>query len=153
MKCSPPPTCARDQINAVLRTGGSAQIPCFVALLEERFGASKVRAMDTFSSVTAGLAVIAQRLSALRDGKKRLDGDLPEGVLASTDHTPETHTPPAPAAQQLPRVPSLRGRKKRVPASYRETKASERLPRVPLKQMQQLIDLRGRKRASTANLS
>ena len=134
-------------IDAVLRTGGSAQIPCFVALLEERFGAAKVRAMDTFSSVTAGLAVIAQRL----------DGDLPEGVLASADHTPETHTPPAlrpsPATQQLPRVPALCGRKKRVPASYRETKASERLPRVPLKQMQQLIDLRGRKRASTANLS
>ena len=120
-----------DQIDAVLRTGGSAQIPCFVALLEERFGAAKVRAMDTFSSVTAGLAVIAQRLSALRDGKKRLDGDLPEGVLASADHTPDLF----------------------VPASYRETKASERLPRVPLKQMQQLIDLRGRKRASTANLS
>ena len=52
-----------DQIDAVLRTGGSAQIPCFVALLEERFGAAKVRArergMDTFSSVTAGLAIIA----------------------------------------------------------------------------------------------
>ncbi len=143
-----------DQIDAVLRTGGSAQIPCFVALLEERFGATKVRSMDTFSSVTAGLAIIAQRLSALRDGKKRLDGDLPEGVLASADHTPESHAVrPAPAAQQLPRVPALRGRKKRVPASYRETKASERLPRVPLKQMQQLIDLRGRKRASTANLS
>ncbi len=141
-------------IDAVLRTGGSAQIPCFVALLEERFGAAKVRAMDTFSSVTAGLAVIAQRLSALRDGKKRLDGDLPEGVLASADHTPESHAVrPAPAAQQLPRVPALCGRKKRVSASYRETKASERLPRVPLKQMQQLIDLRGRKRASTANLS
>ena len=161
-------------IDAVLRTGGSAQIPCFVALLEERFGATKVRSMDTFSSVTAGLAIIAQRLSALRDGKKRLDGDLPEGVLASADHTPESHAVrPAPAAQQLPRVPSLHGRKKRVPAlcgrkkrvpalcgrkkrvsaSYRETKASERLPRVPLKHMQQLIDLRGRKRASTANLS
>ncbi len=117
-----------DQIDAVLRTGGSAQIPCFVALLEERFGATKVRSMDTFSSVTAGLAIIAQRLSALRDGKKRLDGDLPEGVLASADHTPESHAVrPAPAAQQL--------------------------PRVPLQQMQQLIDLRGRKRASTANLS
>ena len=51
------------------------------------------------------------------------------------------------------RVPALRGCKKRVPASYRETKASEWLPRVPLKHMQQLIDLRGRERASTANLS
>ena len=129
-----------DQINAVLRTGGSAQIPCFVALLEERFGAAKVRAMDTFSSVTAGLAIIAQRLSALRDGKKRLsalrdgkkrlsalrdgkkrlDGDLPEGVLASADHTPETHPPPA----------------------LRPSPTSQKLPRVPLHQMQQLIDLR-----------
>ena len=91
-----------DQINAVLRTGGSAQIPCFVALLEERFGAAKVRAMDTFSSVTAGLAIIAQRLSALRDGKKRLsalrdgkkrlDGDLPPGRASSLPPT----TPPKP---------------------------------------------------------
>ena len=125
-------TCARDQIDAVLRTGGSAQIPCFVALLEERFGAAKVRAMDTFSSVTAGLAVIViAGRSACRLSTVRSASAARQGVLASADHTPDFF----------------------VPASYRETKASERLPRVPLKQMQQLIDLRGRKRASTANLS
>ena len=108
-------------IDAVIRTGGSAQIPCFVRLLEERFGAEKVRAMDTFSSVTAGLAVIA----------RRLDDDLPEGALASADHTPE----------------------KRVPPTYRETKSSAGLPRIQLMQMQQLIDLRTRRRESTANMS
>ena len=128
-------------IDAVIRTGGSAQIPCFVRLLEERFGAEKVRTMDTFSSVTAGLAVIANRLSALRGacwhcaavrhGKTCLDDDLPEGALVSADHTPE----------------------KRVPPTYRETKSSERLPRVALKQMQQLIDLRTGERESTANMS
>ena len=99
-----------EQIDAVLRTGGSAQIPCFVALLEERFGAAKVRAMDTFSSVTAGLAIIAQRL----------DEGLPPGALASADQT---------AARQA--TPELR------PAPD-----SQQLPRVPLAQMQRLIDLR-----------
>ena len=108
-------------IDAVIRTGGSAQIPCFVRLLEERFGAEKVRTMDTFSSVTAGLAVIA----------KCLDDDLPEGALVSADHTPAKHSPP----------------------TYRETKSSAGLPRIQLMQMQQLIDLRTRRRESTANMS
>ena len=98
------------QIDVVLRTGGSAQIPCFVALLEERFGAEKIRSMDAFSSVTAGLAIIAQRL----------DEDLSTGTLASADHTPTSHKPLA----------------------LRPSPANQRLPRVPLSQMQQLIDLR-----------
>jgi hypothetical chaperone protein len=47
------------QIDRVVRTGGSSQIPLFVNLLEELFGAEKVRAIDVFSSVTSGLAVRA----------------------------------------------------------------------------------------------
>ncbi|MCY4105894.1 MAG: Hsp70 family protein [Chloroflexi bacterium] len=83
-----------DQIDAVLRTGGSAQIPCFVALLEERFGAEKIRSMDAFSSVTAGLAIIAQRI----------DAGLPPGTLVSAD--PPSPAPlPSPTHPQLPRVP------------------------------------------------
>ena len=50
---------AVDQIDAVVRTGGSAQIPCFVALLNEVFGPEKVVQSDVFSSVTAGLAISA----------------------------------------------------------------------------------------------
>jgi hypothetical chaperone protein len=51
-----------DDIDAVIRTGGSSQIPLFVNLLEERFGAEKVHDIDAFSSVTSGLGVIAYRL-------------------------------------------------------------------------------------------
>ncbi|MCD4687680.1 MAG: Hsp70 family protein [Anaerolineae bacterium] len=47
-----------DQIDAVIRTGGSAQIPVFIQMLERRFGKDKVRAIDTFSSVTSGLGMI-----------------------------------------------------------------------------------------------
>ncbi|MBZ0292826.1 MAG: Hsp70 family protein [Anaerolineae bacterium] len=49
-------------IDAVIRTGGSSQIPAFVELLETRFGADKVRSIDTFSSVTSGLGIIAHRI-------------------------------------------------------------------------------------------
>lgn len=50
------------QIDAVIRTGGSSQIPVFVELLEERFGADKVRDIDAFGSVTSGLGVIGHRI-------------------------------------------------------------------------------------------
>src|SRR5690606_11221857 len=43
-------------------TGGSSQIPLFVGLLQERFGADKVLEIDAFGSVTSGLGVIGHRL-------------------------------------------------------------------------------------------
>lgn len=52
-----------DQIDAVIRTGGSAQIPVFYELLERKFGAEKVRSVDAFSSVTSGLGVFAHRIT------------------------------------------------------------------------------------------
>ena len=45
------------EIDAVVRTGGSAQIPCFVQMLERIFGGGKVVLSQVFSGVTAGLAV------------------------------------------------------------------------------------------------
>ncbi|HEY9076027.1 MAG TPA: Hsp70 family protein [Anaerolineaceae bacterium] len=48
-----------DQIDSVIRTGGSSSIPCFQLMLEQIFGKDKVRSSDTFSSVTAGLAIRA----------------------------------------------------------------------------------------------
>ena len=51
-----------DEIDAVVRTGGSSQIPCFVALLADQFGAEKLRLENTFSGVTAGLAIRAWEL-------------------------------------------------------------------------------------------
>lgn len=46
-------------IDAVVRTGGSAQIPCVIVMLGRIFGPEKVVLSDVFSSVTAGLAVRA----------------------------------------------------------------------------------------------
>ena len=48
-----------EEIDTVVRTGGSAQIPCFVALLARVFGPQRVVLSDVFSGVTAGLAVRA----------------------------------------------------------------------------------------------
>lgn len=49
-------------INAVVRTGGSAQIPAFYDLLCRYFGAEKVQSVDTFSSVTSGLGIYAHQI-------------------------------------------------------------------------------------------
>jgi hypothetical chaperone protein len=52
------------EIDRVVRTGGSSQIPLFVNLLSEIFGVEKVRAIDTFSSVTSGLAIRGHRIAS-----------------------------------------------------------------------------------------
>jgi DNA gyrase/topoisomerase IV subunit A len=51
-----------DQIDTVIRTGGSALIPAFQELLGRHFGEAKVRGIDAFSSVTAGLGVTGHHL-------------------------------------------------------------------------------------------
>ncbi len=48
-----------EQIDVVLRTGGSSRIPKFVRLLSERFTAERLREQDPFTSVGAGLAIAA----------------------------------------------------------------------------------------------
>ncbi len=50
---------ADDRIDVVVRTGGSALIPLYQRLLEERFGRGKVIAQGAFSSIVAGLSVAA----------------------------------------------------------------------------------------------
>jgi hypothetical chaperone protein len=54
---------APGQIDSIIRTGGSAQIPVFYEMLGRLFGPEKVRTIDTFSSVTAGLGITGRRLS------------------------------------------------------------------------------------------
>ncbi len=51
-----------EQIDTVIRTGGSALIPVFYEMLGRHFGEARVRSIDAFSSVTAGLGVIGHRL-------------------------------------------------------------------------------------------
>ena len=48
-----------EQIDAVVKTGGSSNIPIFSKMLGDIFGAEKVVESNTFSSVTAGLAIRA----------------------------------------------------------------------------------------------
>ena len=52
------------QIDRVIRTGGSSQIPLFVRLLEQVFGPEKVLAINTFGSVTSGLAIIGHEIAS-----------------------------------------------------------------------------------------
>lgn len=50
---------APGQIDAVVKTGGSSNIPVFTAMLQLIFGAERVVESSTFSSVVAGLAIRA----------------------------------------------------------------------------------------------
>jgi hypothetical chaperone protein len=80
-----------DEIDVVIRTGGSSQIPMFQRLLAQKFGAEKVQAIDTFGSVTAGLGVIAHRIAR---------GEIDKPVYTRTTRLQplssagQTHIPP-----------------------------------------------------------
>ncbi len=81
---------APSEIDAVIRTGGSAQIPVFHAMLARHFGAEKVRSVDTFSSVTAGLGVIAHGIET--------------GQIKARAYTAADVIPPAQLRGAQPRV-------------------------------------------------
>ena len=49
-----------EQIDAVVKTGGSSSIPAFSEMLGDIFGPERVKSSDVFSSVTAGLAIRAR---------------------------------------------------------------------------------------------
>jgi len=63
-------------IDRVVRTGGSSQIPLFIEMLDEVFGPDKVMAIDAFSSVTAGLAVRGRQIA--------------DGLVEATAYTPNS---------------------------------------------------------------
>ena len=48
-----------EEIDAVVKTGGSSNIPLFTGMLARLFGAEKVKESNSFSSVVAGLAIKA----------------------------------------------------------------------------------------------
>jgi hypothetical chaperone protein len=52
-----------EQIDAVVKTGGSSNVPCFTAMLHRIFGPERVKESNTFSSVTAGLALKASQMN------------------------------------------------------------------------------------------
>jgi hypothetical chaperone protein len=49
-----------EEIDAVVKTGGSSSIPLFTGMLERIFGREKVKQSNSFTSVVAGLAIKAQ---------------------------------------------------------------------------------------------
>jgi hypothetical chaperone protein len=70
----------REQIDAVIRTGGSSEIPLFQKMLQEKFGADRLHAIDTFGSVTSGLGIIAH--------------EIEEGNIQARAYTPDDLTGP-----------------------------------------------------------
>lgn len=52
-----------EQIQAVLRTGGSSEIPIFIDLLAQRFGAERIQELNPFTSIVGGLALKGHELS------------------------------------------------------------------------------------------
>lgn len=53
------------EIDAVVKTGGSSNIPLFTEMLGRLFGAEKVKESNAFSSVVAGLAIKAHTSSVV----------------------------------------------------------------------------------------
>jgi hypothetical chaperone protein len=51
-----------EQIQAVVKTGGSSNIPAFTNMLKNIFGTERVVTSNTFSSVVAGLAIRASQM-------------------------------------------------------------------------------------------
>ena len=47
------------RIDAVVRTGGSAEVPAFIRLLGEKFGQDRLRPLNPFQSIVGGLAYLA----------------------------------------------------------------------------------------------
>ncbi len=48
-----------DDVDIVLRTGGTSLVPAFVSVLSDIFGYDKIREMDPLTSVVGGMAVVA----------------------------------------------------------------------------------------------
>lgn len=83
------------EIDAVIRTGGSSEIPVFQQMLAQKLGREKLKQIDIFSSVTAGLGIVAHQLE---QGEIALRGytaaDLGQaGTDATESRVPEVNLP------------------------------------------------------------
>ena len=52
-----------DQIGAVLRTGGTSEVPAIIRMLANHFDPSKIRAISPFTSIVGGLAIRATEMA------------------------------------------------------------------------------------------
>ncbi len=76
-----------DQIDVVLRTGGSSLVPAFVKLLADQFGAEKIQDMDPLVSVVGGLSIIAQEDGGLRGSYRGKYVERPDDLIQSVSNT------------------------------------------------------------------
>jgi len=53
-----------EQVNAVLRTGGSSSIPAFIDLLADRFGLHRIKELNLLTTIVGGLAVKGYKLAS-----------------------------------------------------------------------------------------
>lgn len=77
---------APSEIDAVIRTGGSSNIPAFRYMLMDKYGRDKVKAADIFNSVASGLGIIAKGIE--------------EGAIETRAYTQEDQPPHSEASQQ-----------------------------------------------------
>lgn len=98
-----------EQIDTVIRTGGSALIPVFYEMLGRHFGEDRVRSIDPFSSVVAGLGIA---------GHYQEHGEL---ELASHTAADFGRLPPGSGGQLLVQPVNLEALQRRVRLEERES--------------------------------
>ena len=91
-------------IDVVVRTGGSSLIPLFQRMLALKFGGHKLRAIDEFSSVTAGLAVAGHLVERGQLELRSYGPEILEGRPVVVEGTEE---PEAPGARPAAGAPAL----------------------------------------------
>jgi hypothetical protein len=72
-----------DQIDVVLRTGGTSLVPAFVNMLAQMFGEDKLREMDPMVSVVGGLGIIAHENGGQRGTYRSKYEDRLDEVIGS----------------------------------------------------------------------
>jgi hypothetical chaperone protein len=84
-----------DEIDVVLRTGGSSLVPAYVRMLSDIFGAEKLYEMDPLVSVVGGLGIIAHENAGMRGSYRPKFRDLTEPLpfKANSQHTYELYHP------------------------------------------------------------
>jgi hypothetical chaperone protein len=76
-----------EQIEVVLRTGGTSLVPAYVAILEDIFGSDRIQEMDPLTSVGGGMAVVAYEGSGQpHPYAYRYDNPLPSVAATSGRH-------------------------------------------------------------------
>jgi hypothetical protein len=89
-----------EQLDAVIRTGGSAEIPAFQQMLRQKFGSDRLHSIDTFGSVTAGLGIIAHGIA---QGEIDAEGYTPANLATRELTRPESDS----AALAKPKVATV----------------------------------------------